>query len=189
MDKLEQWVIQLQQGDPEAFARIFALYKDRLLRTAFLLCGNHADSEDIVQETFVKCYCGCKNLKDPSRFSTWLYQILTRTAWHYGRKRKRETPVEELWEAGEPRTGDLPAEQILMREQRSELYRRIRELKPKLRATVILYYFDELSTREISRIMGCSEGTVKSRLYTARNILEKGLRKELSEWTSEHLTV
>lgn len=188
MEEQEQLVRRMQQGDEDAFDQIFARYRDQLLRTAFLICGNHADSEDIVQETFVKCYCQCGKLREPARFTAWLYHILTRTAWRHEKKRKRETPVEELYEAGEPESGDLTVEQLLLREQREELYRKILALNPKHRTVVILYYFDELSTREISRILGCLEGTVKSRLYTARRLLERELREEQKEWIRQHLT-
>lgn len=82
MDEQERLVCRMQEGDVEAFDRIFELYQRKLLRTAYLITGNYADSEDIVQETFVKCFCNCKKLREPAGFTTWLYQILTRTALH-----------------------------------------------------------------------------------------------------------
>lgn len=182
MDEQERLVCRMQQGDAEAFDRIFELYQARLLRTAYLITGNHADSEDIVQETFVKCYCNCKKLRETGRFTTWLYQILTRTAWRYGKKNHREQPVEQLYETGEPFTGNLPLEKVLRHELREELYSRIRQLNQKQRTVIILYYFNQMSTREISQVMGCMEGTVKSRLYTARKILGEGLREEQMEY-------
>ena len=182
MDEQEMLVRRMQEGDTEAFDRIFELYQSRLLRTAYLITGNHADSEDIVQETFVKCFCSCKSLKSPEGFATWLYQIMTRTAWRYGSKRRREEPVEQLYAKEEPATGDLPLENVLRREQQEELYSRIRKLNQKQRTVIILYYFSQMSTREISQVMGCMEGTVKSRLHTARKNLGDGLREEQMEY-------
>lgn len=182
MDEQERLVRRMQAGDAEAFDRIFELYQGKLLRTAYLITGNHADSEDIVQETFVKCYCSCKTLREPGGFTTWLYQILTRTAWRYGKKKRREEPVEQLYEVGEPATGNLPLESVIRREMREELYGRIRQLNQKQRTVIILYYFNQMSTREISQVMGCMEGTVKSRLHTARKILGEGLREEQMEY-------
>ncbi len=187
MDELDELVRRMQQGDHEAFDQIFTLYQNRLLRTAWLICGNHADSEDIVQETFVKCYCCCSELKNPALFPTWIYQILTRTAWRYGKKKGRETPVEELFDQEQPDTGGSPLEQVLQRELREDIYRCIMKLNQKQRTAVILYYYNQLSTREISRIMGCFEGTVKSRLYAARRSLEQSLRKEQTIWIDGNL--
>lgn len=188
MEEVEILVRRMQAGDHDAFDQIFGLYQNRLLRTAWLISGNRADSEDIVQETFVKCYCNCGKLKDPAVFSTWLYQILTRTAWRYGRKRNRETPVEQFFQEDLGQAPeDSPLEQVLRREVREDLYRSILKLDQKQRTVVILYYFNELSTREISRIAGCLEGTVKSRLYAARKALEKSLRKEQVTWIEERL--
>lgn len=188
MEELEDLVRRMQQGDQDAFDQIFNLYQNRLLRTAWLISGNHADSEDIVQETFVKCYCSCKKLKNPALFPTWIFQILTRTAWRYGKKKSRETPVEELFDQESQDTGDSPLEQLLQKELQEEIYQRIMELNQKQRTVIILYYFDQLSTKEISHIMGCFEGTVKSRLYTARKSLEQSLRKEEITWIDENLT-
>jgi len=188
MEELEDLVRRMQKGDQEAFDRIFTLFQGRLLRTAWLISGNHADSEDIVQETFVKCFCGCKKLKDPAAFSTWLFQILTRTAWHYGKKKGRETPVERFFDEDmrqEP--GDLPLDQVLKKEAQWDLYQEIMKLDQKHRTVIILYYFNEMPVREISRVMGCMEGTVKSRLFTARKALEKSLRKEQIAWIEDRL--
>lgn len=182
MDEQERLVCRMQEGDVEAFDRIFELYQRKLLRTAYLITGNYADSEDIVQETFVKCFCNCKKLREPAGFTTWLYQILTRTSWRYGKKQRREEPVEQFYETGEPSTGNLPLESVLRQEMREQLYERIRKLNQKQRTVIILYYFNQMSTREISRVMGCMEGTVKSRLYAARKNLGEGLREEQVEY-------
>ena len=188
MEEVEVLVRRMQAGDMDAFDQIFGLYQSRLLRTAWLISGNYADSEDIVQETFVKCYRNCGKLKNPAVFSTWLYQILTRTAWRYGKKQSRETPVEQFFEEDLGQTaGDSPLDQVVRREVREELYRSILKLEPKQRTVVILYYFNELSVREISQVVGCFEGTVKSRLYGARKALEESLRKEQVTWTEERL--
>lgn len=119
MEEVEVLVRRMQAGDMDAFDQIFGLYQSRLLRTAWLISGNYADSEDIVQETFVKCYRNCGKLKEPAVFSTWLYQILTRTAWRYGKKKSRETPVEQLFEEDLGQTaGDSPLDQVVRREVR-----------------------------------------------------------------------
>lgn len=90
--------------------------------------------------------------------------------------------MEQFYETGEPSTGNLPLESVLRQEMREQLYERIRKLNQKQRTVIILYYFNQMSTREISRVMGCMEGTVKSRLYAARKNLGEGLREEQVEY-------
>lgn len=140
----------------------------------------------LFRRLFVKCYCSCRELKDCSRFPSWLYQILTRTAWRYGKKQRREEPVETFYEAEDTRSGTQPLESILKKEERVRLLNAIGELDVKQRTVIMLYYYNQLSTKEISRIMGCLEGTVKSRLYTARKNLEQALKKEGTQiWKKE----
>jgi len=179
-------VRRMQQKDADAFDEIFERYHNRLFRMAYLISGNYADSEDIVQETFVKCYCSCRELKDCSRFPSWLYQILTRTAWRYAKKQRREEPVETFFEEGDSDSGNAPLESILREEERTAVMAAINRLELKQRTVVILYYYNQLSTKEISRILGCLEGTVKSRLHTARKNLEQSLKEEGTKvWKTE----
>lgn len=177
MDETEM-IKRMQRGDMDAFDQIFEIYKNKLMRMAFLISGNYADSEDIVQETFVKCYCQRKSLKDISSFSSWLYQILTRTAWRYCRRQKREQPCEEIFDGERLDPGPLPLESVILREEQKALYRQIERLELRQKTVIVLYYFNQLSTREIARIMACREGTVKSRLHTARKNLEKAISEE-----------
>ena len=65
-------IVRMQQGDEDAFSRLFRMYSGRVLRMAYLISGNYADSEDIVQETFVKCFTYRARLKDPDKFEPWL---------------------------------------------------------------------------------------------------------------------
>ena len=92
----QQLVIRLKEGDRSAFDELYERYKNPLLRQAYLITHSMADSEDIVQESFVKCFLNISQLKDPSLFKFWLYQILHRTAWQYLKKNDRESPSEEL---------------------------------------------------------------------------------------------
>lgn len=180
MDGQEELVRRMQAGDTEAFNRIFDYYGERLLRMAYLITGNYADSEDIVQETFETCFFKCRNLKDCSRFTPWLYQILTRNTWRIGKRSRREEPAEELPEPYgriEAKEADQPLELIIQDEERAELWKAVRQLNRKMRTVVVLYYYNDLSTKEIARITHSLEGTVKSRLYTARKILERKLEE------------
>ena len=84
----ETLVRAFQAGNLDAFDELFVRYQTQTLRTAVLITGNYQDSENILQETFIKCYQSLPQLKNPAQFKTWLYRILTRTAWAYCKKQK-----------------------------------------------------------------------------------------------------
>lgn len=179
-----QWVMRFQKGDEEAFSWLFETYYPQAFRMAWLISGNYADSEDIVQETFAACYCHKTDLRNPNGFRSWFYKILTRAAWKQSRKQKRETPEElifQICDEHETNREPQPLEVVIQKQQDARIYRAIADLPIKQRAVVVLYYFNEISTREIAQILGCMEGTVKSRLHTAR----KKLKMVLSEADEE----
>lgn len=167
-------VHQMMEGDSQAFDQLMEYYYPKVLRMAYLISASHADSEDIVQETFVICWTNRKKIKEPEYFSSWLYKTLTREAWRFCRNKKREQPVEEVYGEEEPETASV-LEEVMMRSRDQELYKAIKNLPVKQRTVIVLYYFNQLSTKEIAGIMGCLEGTVKSRLYTARTNLKQEL--------------
>ena len=168
-------------GDREAFDALYELYKDQAFRTAWLLAGNRADAEDIVQDTFVKVYVNIGQLKDAGGFKSWFYRILTRTAWKQSEGRRREFPDSEILthaDASSDIQTDLTPECLLKEEERQRIRDAVDRLDEKHRTVLILYYFNEFSTRTIARIMGCLEGTVKSRLFTARRKIRAELMSE-----------
>lgn len=166
-----------QAGDSEAFGELYQRYKTVALRSAYLLTGSYCDSENVLQETFLKCYQHLRTLKKPERFRAWFFRILTRTAWEYCRKGSRECPMEHIWEACQ---GRLPQERSALEaaceaEERRELAAAIDRLPLKQKTVVVLYYYNELSVQEIAGICGVLPGTVKSRLYNARQRLQEML--------------
>ena len=95
MDEKEL-VRRLKSGDRDAFDALYEKYKNILLRMAYLVSGQIFDAEDIVQETFVKCFLHIGELKKEEGFKPWLFQILYRTAYRQAKKRKREIPDEDI---------------------------------------------------------------------------------------------
>lgn len=170
-------VRRMIEGDSQSFDQLMEYYYPKVLRMAYLISGSHADSEDIVQETFVLCWTNRKKIKEPEYFGNWLYRTLTREAWRFCKNKRKEQPAEEVFGEEEPETASV-LEEVMMRSRDQELYKAIKNLPVKQRTAVVLYYFNQLSTREIAGIMGCLEGTVKSRLYTARVNLKQELIKE-----------
>ena len=190
MDGTErEMIVRMQQGEEEAFSWLFQKYQSRVLRMAYLISGNYADSEDIVQETFVKCYTYRRHLKDPEKFESWLCQIMTRTAWRLIKKNRREQPAEEIRDEYEPDQISTPLEAVLRSEEKKRLWEAVGRLEIRQRPAVVLYYYNQMSTKEIARAMGCLEGTVKSRLYTARRHLKGQLDAQEKEGLYEKRTV
>ena len=184
-------VIQMQQGKEEAFDLLFDMYKNKAFRLAYLISGSYTDSEDIVQEAFVTCYVNRKQLKEPACFSKWLYQIITRSAWRSCRKRKKEQPVEEVFDEFKEDPSEAPCELVIRQEEKDRVYEAVCALDRKQKTVVIFYYYQQLTTREIADILGCMEGTVKSRLHTARKKLSKALedmgwQEEEKIWTKKN---
>lgn len=170
-------VRRMKKGERAAFDELYEQYYDRLYRTACMITGNRADGEDVTQETFIKAYVNCDKLKKDEQFRYWLYRILNRTAWQVAQKHAKERPEERILELADTSTVDSPAVKVLQDEQERVVAEAVRKLEYRQRTTVILYYYNGLGTKEIARVMGCMEGTVKSRLFTAR----KNLRMLLSE--------
>ena len=89
-------VRRMKEGDKEAFDALVRQYYGKTLRMAYLISGNEADSQDIVQETFVICYLNRGKLREPEHFERWLFKTLTREAWRVCRRGRMEQPAEEM---------------------------------------------------------------------------------------------
>lgn len=179
-------VERMTAGDMDAFDQLMKLYQPRALRVAYLISASYADSEDIVQETFVACYMNRHELRNPEAFKSWFYRTLSRNAWRVCRKQKREQPSEMV----ESEEREAPMEllkEVVQKEEEEQIYRAICSLPIKHRTVVVLYYYNQMSIKEIARAIGCLEGTVKSRLHHAkkklREILEQEEGKGGNAWT------
>jgi RNA polymerase sigma-70 factor (ECF subfamily) len=174
----EVLVRQMKNGDKSSFDLLYDKYKNIALRTAYLITGNLPDSEDVVQDTFVKVWLHREELKNESGFKAWMLQILVRTAYRFCKKKSREVPDDEAVLLADSGSGSYSLEQVLAKEQARLLAESVRNLPVKQRTVVILFYYQECSVSEIASICGCLEGTVKSRLHTARAKLKKMLSED-----------
>lgn len=192
-DKIRALAERMISGDEAAFDEIYHSYSGKLYRMAYFITGNRSDSEDILQDSFVKCFLHRNELKSPERFEFWMYQILVRTALKSERKKKgkKELSYDGMLESEETAglaeriwmdKGDGPLEQIVKDETAREIRTAVERLDSKHRTVVLLYYYNGLGTKEIARMTGTLEGTVKSRLYKAR----ADLRKSLEAANKEH---
>lgn len=177
MDQREL-INRCQLGDLVSFEELYGLYSKKALGMAYIIGGSRNMAEDIVQETFITCYNHINRLKNPEVFNIWFYRILVRVGWRMANKQKAHIPLENSETENISSDGDFNVDEshIDIINNRLLIREAIKKLTPPLKNVVILYYFNELTVREISKILDCFQGTVKSRLHTARKQLEKELR-------------
>ncbi len=156
---IQTLVRRSQAGDQSAFADLFHNCKHMVFRTAFLMLGNDRDAEDVLQDVFLAVYRDLRAY-NPERaaFSTWLYRITLNDCLNW--KRKHHLPLLSIDDV------DAPGESGI-RDSDDDVWRAVSRLSPKLRAVVVLRYYNDLSYLEISDVLGIPLGTVKSRLNHA----------------------
>lgn len=174
----EELVEKIQSGDMNAFEQIFEIYKNQAFRYSYLITGNIYTSEDIVQEAFIKCYTNIYDLKKSDQFKSWFFKILTRIAWKHSNKDKKAYPVDNIFDKAESETIDKSIDTYIKTQEYEILHAEIEKLDLKQKTVIILFYFNGLNVKEIAKVMGCFEGTVKSRLHSARKKLKDSLLKD-----------
>jgi RNA polymerase sigma-70 factor, ECF subfamily len=165
-------------GEAEAFCRLVEPLQTRLLRQAAALCGDVSAAEDLVSETLVEAWKSLARYDGTCRFSTWLYAILLHR-WQKSVRRASSRPVPlaalpplqaEEWrdrQENVPSPEPSPGETAARNDAIVQLMHCIERLRKKHRQVILLRFFEDASLPDIARVMGCSVGTVKSRLYHA----------------------
>lgn len=169
----ENIIKELKSGNLAALDDLFKLYSSQALKTAYLITNDRYIAEDVVQETFIQCYRSIRALKNNKAFKPWFYKILTRLSYREIKRAKRQLPIENVFEKADSSFYDKYFD------GEGEIFDCINGLSLKHRTAVILYYFNDMSIREIAESMGCCEGTVKSRLSAARKKLKEALSNEI----------
>ncbi len=163
-----------QEGNREAFRLLVLRYSKQAYNVAYRFVGNHEAAQDITQEAFVKVYHALPSFRGEAEFSTWLHRIVVNLALTKKRldqsKRRRLVRMETAISIGEE-----PRDDVVAHEQQSHVERALHELPTMQRAVVILRHLNGLSTRQVSRILNCSEGTVKTHLFRGLKALRRKL--------------
>ena len=175
-------------GNEAAFTQLVTKYKDALTNYVNLIVGDYDIASDLSQETFLRVYRNIARYSNVYQFSTWIYRIATNLAIDEMRFRKRRGQVfyNNVWGAANRGEDDGPefeisdvrggpGEEILRKESSQVLSDAIRSLPEKYRTAFILKEVQELQYEEVARILGCSAGTIKSRLHRARELLQRKL--------------
>lgn len=169
----------LRGEDPEARRELLDAYGDRLLRSAFLLCGHETDAQDLVQETFLQGVRSAHRFRGCSTVYTWLHAILLNLIRHYHRDRRRVIYEDELAN----REIAAPAENLSrldIETTSAALADALRQLSGPHREVLILRYYENMKIHEMARHLGISKGTVKSRLHYAIGQMRRLLPNELN---------
>jgi RNA polymerase sigma-70 factor (ECF subfamily) len=178
-------VERVQGGDKQAFGLLVTKYQRKLIRLLSRMIRDSAEVEDIAQETFIRAYRALPSFRNDSAFYTWLYRIGVNTAKNWLVTQGRKTPTsttldneeaENYEEAELLRHNDTP-EQLLMSKQIGETVNLAMQALPEdLRTAVTLREIEGLTYEEIADVMDCPIGTVRSRIFRAREAIAEKLR-------------
>ncbi len=178
-------VQRCQKGETTAFQELVARYYQKVFMVAFGVVNHREDAMELAQETFFRAYRNIRSFKGGSTFYTWLYRITVNLAIDFQRRQKRgllefKETMEDVVEKGEgAELADDPYRDFESRELTERLLAAINELTPDHKAVIVMRTVEGLSYKDIGRIMGCSEGTVMSRLHYARKKLQEKLGRFL----------
>mgnify|MGYP001292911730 CR=1 FL=1 len=180
-----QLVERVQRGDKRAFDLLVAKYQRKLFRLLSRMIRDQAEIEDVAQEAFIKAYRALPNFRGESAFYTWLYRIAINTAKNFlvaqGRRAPTQTEADiedaENFDDGESlRTEDTPDRMLLTKQVAEAVNRAIEALPEDLRTAIVLRELEGLSYEEIAESMNCPIGTVRSRIFRAREAVAEELR-------------
>ncbi len=180
----QQLVDRVFRGDKHAFDLLVLRYQHRILGLIGRFINDPAEVEDVAQEAFIKAYRALPKFRGDSAFYTWLYRIAINTAKNYLVARGRRPPSTDIdvddAEFMENNTTLTDIESPEANQEKTDLerviYEAIDELPEDLRTAFTLREFSGLSYEEITEIMGCPVGTVRSRIFRAREALDKKIR-------------
>jgi RNA polymerase sigma-70 factor, ECF subfamily len=165
-----------QQGDRAAFQLLFETYKDKVFSIAvYSSGGDRAVADDVTQQIFLKLFTAIRQFRGDSEFTTWLYRLVVNACLDEKRRRRRLLPWGETVETRNPSEKKPQEKQYARLEVAAAVREAIGELKPKFRLPILLKYIEGLSYEEIASVMGCSKGTVASRLNRGHSQLAKRL--------------
>jgi RNA polymerase sigma-70 factor (ECF subfamily) len=183
MDKLnDQYYINLIiGGDTNAFAVLVDRYKNLVFTLSLKMLQSREEAEEVAQDAFIKVYKSLYKFKSESKFSTWLYKITYNTCLDRLRSKKRATSLVSIDDFGEQEVTTLMnVLETIEEHERKQMIQNCLDLLPgKDSFLLTLYYFQENSLREISKIMGINENNLKIKLFRSRRKLAGILKTQL----------
>jgi RNA polymerase sigma-70 factor (ECF subfamily) len=165
-----EWLaLRCQSGDPGAFEDLIAVMERPLLYYAATLTGSQDSGLDVLQDVWVKALRGIHKLKDPGSLRSWLYTIthgvaVDRIRRNASRERAEQVELEDFEEAEEP---------LFTEEDAAAIHQALSQIGLRHREVLVLHFLEDLSIGEIAAVVGCSEGTVKSRMHYAKRAMKE----------------
>lgn len=177
-------VSRVQQGDKRAFDLLVQKYQHKVINLISRFVSDQSECQDVAQETFIKAYRALNNFRGDSQFYTWLYRIAANTAKNHLASKSRKTPTQSVdvddaeHFAGDNGLKDFtnPENQLLTEELERTVFSAIDKLPDDLKSAITLREIEGLSYDEIAEVMDCPIGTVRSRIFRARDAIDKELR-------------
>jgi RNA polymerase sigma-70 factor (ECF subfamily) len=184
LDNSKLLVKRSQKGDTRAFEELVKMYQDRIYALSYQLTGNHADAEDLAQNTFIKAYRALPKFRNEADFGTWLHRIAVNLSINEKRKRRPDVSLDnpvQTMDGEMPRMvasdTESPEEAYENKEFSGMVRRALKELSVEHRAVLVLREMQGYSYDEIAVMLDCSLGTVKSRINRARQTLKKEITR------------
>jgi len=177
-------VKRVQNGDSKAFDVLVIKYQQRVINLITRFVSDYSECQDIAQEAFMKAYKGLHNFRGDSQFYTWLYRIAANSAKNYLASKSRKVPAQGIdaqdaeFYDGESRLKDRESPESLMltKEIEKTVFASIEALPEDLKTAIRLREMQGMSYDEIAQIMDCPIGTVRSRIFRAREAIDAELR-------------
>ena len=180
----KELVKRAQKGDKVAFDALVTKYHLKVVNLVIRFVKDADDAQDVAQEAFIKAYRGLKNFRGDSAFYTWLYRIAINSAKNYLVSQNRKTPAfavdvddaENMESATNLKEYDTPEGNMLTSEIEETVYKAIKELPEDLKTAITLRELEGMTYDEIANVMECPIGTVRSRIFRAREAIDKHLK-------------
>jgi RNA polymerase sigma-70 factor (ECF subfamily) len=180
-------VTRCQAGDTEAFDELVTRYRTRVFGMIYNMVHSEQDAWDLAQDSFLKAWKSIKRFRGRSSFYTWIYRIVMNVTIDWLRKKQVKgggsefddsIQLKEVEPASKtvPKSEALPHEMMTRSEIRARIDKAIAQLSPEQRAVILMKEIDDMQYHEIAEALGCSIGTVMSRLFYARKKLQNLLR-------------
>jgi RNA polymerase sigma-70 factor (ECF subfamily) len=163
---------QAARGGVEAFNLLVSRWEKRVYNYLLRITANREDALDLTQDVFLKAYQNLRKLDDPGRFAPWLYRIAHNEAYSMFRKRRPETDVEEVQPEASETGITVGGSSVFPIELSLAVASALRRLSPEQRESVVLKIYQGFKFEEMAEILSCPVSTIKSRLYTALELLK-----------------
>ena len=182
----EEWVARSQAGDSTAFDSLVVKYSPRLYALVYNMTANHEDTNDMLQDVWSKAYRSIGGFRGKSKLSTWLHTIATNTTINFLKRRgnRRTLSLDDVdsglfqdKEFVELQATSTPVRETDLGEMQAKINAAMMQLTPEHRAAVTMFDIQGMPHADIAKVLGISEGTVRSRLYYAH--------KQLQAWLAE----